>query len=57
MAYSNGSQILSNMYIEKGGLVFHVYEFVVVCGLTFRLYLEFEDKHSPSLEVEISPPP
>ena len=44
------------MNIETGDLVFYVYEFVIVCGLIFRVYLEFEDKPSPRPEVEILPP-
>ena len=41
------------MNIETGDLVFYVYEFVVICGLVFRIYLEFEDKPYPRPEVEI----
>jgi hypothetical protein len=44
------------MNIETGDLVFYVYEFVIVCGLIFRVYLEFEDKPSPRPEVEFLPP-
>ena len=44
------------MNIETGDLVFYVYEFVVICGLVFRIYLEFEDKPYPRPEVEILPP-
>ena len=44
------------MKIETGDLVFYAYEFVVICGLIFRIYLEFEDKPSPRPEVEILPP-
>lgn len=44
------------MNIETGDLVFYVYEFVIVCGLIFRVYLEFESKPSPRPEVEILPP-
>ena len=44
------------MKIETGDLVFYVYEFVVICGLIFRIYLEFEDKPSPRPEVEILQP-
>ena len=44
------------MKIETGDLIFYVYEFVVVCGLIFRVYLEFEGKPSPRPEVEILPP-
>lgn len=45
------------MNIETGDLVFYVYEFVVICGLVFRIYLEFEDKPYPRPEVENLPPP
>jgi hypothetical protein len=41
------------MNIDTGDLVFYVYEFVVICGLVFRIYLEFEDKPYPRPEVEI----
>ena len=41
------------MNIETGDLVFYVYEFVVISGLIFRIYLEFEDKPYPRPEVEI----
>lgn len=44
------------MNIETGDLVFYVYEFVVISGLIFRVYLEFEGKSSPRPEVEILPP-
>ena len=44
------------MKIETGDLIFYVYEFVVICGLIFRVYLEFEDKPTPSSEVEILSP-
>ena len=45
------------MKIETGDLVFYVYEFVVICGLIFRIYLEFDDKPSTRPEVEILAPP
>jgi hypothetical protein len=45
------------MNIEKGDLVFYIYEFVIFCGLIFRVYLEFEDKPYPRPVVEILPPP
>ena len=57
MAYSNGSQILAYMKVETGDLIFYIYEFVVICGLVFRIYLKFEDKPSTRPEVEILPPP
>ena len=57
MAYSNRSWILAIMNIDTGDLVFYIYEFVVICGLIFRIYLEFEDKPSTRPEVEILPPP
>ena len=44
------------MKIETGDLIFYVYEFVVICVLIFRVYLEFEDKPTPSSEVEILSP-
>ena len=44
------------MKIETGDLVFYIYEFVVVCGLIFRIYLEFEGKPCPRPEVEILQP-
>jgi hypothetical protein len=44
------------MKIETGDLIFYVYEFLVICGLIFRVYLEFEDKPTPSSEVEILSP-
>lgn len=44
------------MKIETGDLIFYIYEFVVICGLIFRIYLEFDDKPSPRPEVEILPP-
>ena len=44
------------MKIETGDLIFYIYEFVVICGLIFRIYLEFEDKPSPHPGVEILPP-
>ena len=56
MANSIASRTLANMNIETGDLVFYVYEFVIVCGLIFRVYLEFEDNPSPRPEVEILPP-
>jgi hypothetical protein len=45
------------MKVETGDLIFYIYEFVVICGLIFRIYLEFEDKPSTRPEVEILPPP
>jgi hypothetical protein len=45
------------MKIETADLIFYIYEFVVICGLIFRIYLEFEDKPSTRPEVEILPPP
>lgn len=57
MAHSNGSWILANMNIQTGDLVFFVYEFVVVCGLIFRVYLEFVDKPTTRPEIKILPPP
>ena len=56
MANSIGSRILANMNIETGDLVFYIYEFVIVCGLIFRVYLEFQDKPSPRPEAEILQP-
>jgi hypothetical protein len=56
MANSIASRILAIMNIETGDLVFYFYEFVVICGLIFRVYLEFEDKALPRPEVEILPP-
>ena len=44
------------MKVETGDLIFYIYEFVVICGLIFRVYLEFEGKPSPRPEVEILPP-
>jgi len=44
------------MKIETGDLVFYIYEFVVVCALIFRVYLEFEGKPCPRPEVEILQP-
>ena len=44
------------MKVETGELIFYIYEFVVICGLIFRIYLEFEDKPSPPTVVEILPP-
>ena len=44
------------MKIETADLIFYIYEFVVICGLIFRIYLEFEDKPSPPTVVEILPP-
>ena len=44
------------MKVETGDLIFNIYEFVVICGLIFRIYLEFEDKPSPPTVVEILPP-
>ena len=41
------------MKIETGDLIFYIYEFVVICGLVFRIYLKFEDKPSTRPEVEI----
>lgn len=57
MAYSNGSQILAYMKVETGDLIFYIYEFVVICGLIFKIYLKFEEKPSTRPEVEILPPP
>ena len=57
MAYSNRSWILAIMNIDIGDLIFYIYEFVVICGLIFRIYLEFEDNPSTRPEVEILPPP
>lgn len=45
------------MNIETGDLVFYVYEFVVISGLIFRVYLGFEVKPSPRPEVENLPLP
>jgi hypothetical protein len=45
------------MKVETGDLIFYIYEFVVICGLVFRIYLKFEDKPSTRPEVEILPPP
>jgi hypothetical protein len=45
------------MNIETGDLVFYVYEFAIICGLIFRMYLDFDDKPSPQPEVEILPLP
>ena len=45
------------MKIETSDLIFYIYEFVVICGLIFRIYLEFEDKHYPRPGVEILPHP
>jgi len=45
------------MKIETGDLIFYIYEFVVICGLVFRIYLKFEDKPSTRPEVEILAPP
>jgi hypothetical protein len=56
MANSNAFRILANMNIETGDLVFYVYEFMVICGLIFRVYLEFEGNPLPRPEVEILPP-
>ena len=53
MANSNASRTLAYMNIETGDLVFYVYEFMVISGLIFRIYLEFEDKPYPRPEVEI----
>jgi hypothetical protein len=44
------------MKVETGDLIFYIYEFVVICGLIFRIYLEFENKTCPCPEVEILPP-
>jgi hypothetical protein len=44
------------MKIETGDFIFYIYEFVVICVLIFRVYLEFEDKPSPPTVVEILPP-
>ena len=44
------------MKIETADLIFYIYEFVVICGLIFRIYLEFENKPCPRPEVEILPP-
>lgn len=57
MAYSNGSQILAYMKVETGDLIFYIYEFVVICGLIFKIYLKFEEKPFTRPEVEILPPP
>ena len=57
MAHSNGSWILANMNIQTGDLVFFVYEFVVVCGLIFRVYLEFVNNPTTRPEIEILPLP
>jgi hypothetical protein len=44
------------MKVETGDLIFYIYEFGVICGLIFRIYLEFENKTCPCPEVEILPP-
>ena len=45
------------MKVETGDLIFYIYEFVVICGLIFKIYLKFEEKPFTRPEVEILPPP
>ncbi len=43
MAYSDESRILATMKIETGDLAFLIYEGIVILGLIFKFYLEFDD--------------